>query len=68
MPATVIGTFMEERRTHLSQVVNSAGSEVLDVRESAFRHRGEHVRVWERATIGSSAEHISQVRVMGSLQ
>jgi hypothetical protein len=67
MPADVSGTFVEERRTHLSRVVSSTGSEVLDARESAFRHRGEHVRVCERAMIGSSFGHISQVRVMGSV-
>src|SRR5690606_21082844 len=53
MPADVSGTFFASRRIHLSRVVSSTGSGLrAAARESALRHRGEHVLAWERAMIG----------------
>ena len=44
MPATARGTFVAERRTHLSRIVSSSGSGLrVFARDSALRHRGEHV-------------------------
>lgn len=59
MPATVIGTFVEERRTHLSQVVSSTGSGLFfAARCDAMRQRVEQKRArWERLAFSGSGHH-----------